>query len=181
MRQRSPSVTGCRAAAKALNERQRRLWAAAEARSYGRGGIAAVARATGISEDTIGRGVRSLASGEALEEGGCVVAGAGRPAVDGVRSEADGGALSGWWIRRRVGIRARRCGGARRAAAKLASALVGAGHQVSDRSVGKLLQGLGFRLHANHKTREGTDHPDRDAQFRHINETAPRRLRRASR
>jgi hypothetical protein len=54
---------------------------------------------------------------------------------------------------------------------KLASALVGAGHQVSDRTVGKLLKGLGFRLHANQKTREGTDHPDRDAQFRYINET----------
>jgi Rhodopirellula transposase DDE domain len=54
---------------------------------------------------------------------------------------------------------------------KLAGALVGAGHEVSDRTVGKLLRGLGFRLHANQKTREGSDHPDRDAQFRHINET----------
>lgn len=55
---------------------------------------------------------------------------------------------------------------------RIAGALVAAGHQVSDRSVGKLLRGLGFRLHANQKTREGKDHPDRDAQFRHINETA---------
>jgi hypothetical protein len=54
---------------------------------------------------------------------------------------------------------------------KLAGALVAAGHEVSDRSVGKLLKGLGFRLHANRKTREGKGHPDRDAQFRHINET----------
>jgi Rhodopirellula transposase. len=46
-----------------------------------------------------------------------------------------------------------------------------AGHQISDRSAGKLLRGLGFRLHANVKTREGADHPDRDAQFRHLNET----------
>ena len=64
---------------------------------------------------------------------------------------------------------------------KLASALVGAGHEVSDRTVGKLLRGLGFRLHANDKTREGKDHADRDAQFGHINETRGRRLRRASR
>ncbi len=56
--------------------------------------------------------------------------------------------------------------------AKLASALVATGHQVSDRTTGKLLRGLGFRLHANRKTREGTDHPDRDQQFGHINETA---------
>jgi hypothetical protein len=55
---------------------------------------------------------------------------------------------------------------------KLAAALVVVGHQVSDRSVGKLLKGLGFRLHANRKTREGADHPDRDAQFRHISQTA---------
>ena len=55
---------------------------------------------------------------------------------------------------------------------KLAGALSAVGHQVSDRSVGKLLKRLGFRLHANHKTREGADHPDRDAQFRHISHTA---------
>jgi len=54
---------------------------------------------------------------------------------------------------------------------KIAGALMEAGHQISDRSAGKLLRGLGFRLHANQKTREGKDHPDRDAQFRHINET----------
>ncbi len=70
-----------------------------------------------------------------------------------------------------MGIRSRRCGGVRRAG-KIAGALVAAGHEVSDRSVGKLLRGLGFRLHANQKTTEGKDHPDRDAQFRHINETA---------
>jgi hypothetical protein len=56
--------------------------------------------------------------------------------------------------------------------AKIADALVAAGHQVSDRSAGKLLRGLGFRLHANQKTREGKQHPDRDAQFGHINKTA---------
>jgi len=49
--------------------------------------------------------------------------------------------------------------------------LMAAGHQISDRSSGKLMRGLGFRLHANHKTRGGKQHPDRDAQFRHINQT----------
>jgi hypothetical protein len=53
----------------------------------------------------------------------------------------------------------------------IASALGAAGHQVSDRTSGKLLRGLGFRLHANSRTREGKDHRDRDAQFRHLNET----------
>lgn len=46
------------------------------------------------------------------------------------------------------------------------------GHQVSDQTVGKLLRGLGFRLQSNRKTREGTDHPDRDRQFEHIDQTA---------
>jgi hypothetical protein len=62
-----------------LNERQRRLWAAGEARACGRGGIAAVARATGISEDTIGRGISELRSGERLEAGRVRRRGAGRP------------------------------------------------------------------------------------------------------
>jgi Rhodopirellula transposase DDE domain len=55
---------------------------------------------------------------------------------------------------------------------KLAGALSGSGHTVSDSTVGKLLRGPGYRLQANVKTREGADHPDRDAQFAEINETA---------
>jgi len=58
-----------RALAGELDERRRRLWAAAEARSHGFGGIAAVARATGMSETTIRKGLRELQSGEALELG----------------------------------------------------------------------------------------------------------------
>jgi len=58
-----------RALAGELNERQRRLWAASEARSVGRGGIAATARATGISVPTIGKGIAELESGEHLDPG----------------------------------------------------------------------------------------------------------------
>ncbi len=65
----------------ALNERTRRLWAAAEARSQGWGGISAVARTTGLHENTIRRGVRELESGEALEEGRVRRLGAGRPSI----------------------------------------------------------------------------------------------------
>lgn len=64
-----------------LNERQRRLWAAAEARSHGWGGIRAVARTTGLHEETIRRGVRELESGEVLEEGGVRRRGAGNKPV----------------------------------------------------------------------------------------------------
>jgi len=153
-----------------LNERQRRMWAATEARSCGRGGIAAVSRATGISEDTVGRGIKELAAGVRLEAGQVRRRGAGRPAL----TVSDPTLLGD--LERLVDpdTRGDPCSPLRwssKSLGKLAGALVGAGHEVSDRTVGKLLKGLGFRLHANQKTREGKDHPDRDAQFRHINQT----------
>jgi Rhodopirellula transposase DDE domain len=55
--------------------------------------------------------------------------------------------------------------------AKLREALMGMGHELSERTLGKLLKGQGFRLQGNQKTREGAQHPDRDRQFEHINET----------
>jgi hypothetical protein len=158
-----------------LNERQRRLWAASEARACGRGGIAAVSRATGISQDTVGRGLKELREGVRLEPGQVRRRGAGRPAL----TVSDPGLLGA--LERLVDPETRGdpCSPLRwssKSLGKLAVALVDVGHEVSDRSVGKLLRGLGFRLHANQKTREGKDHPDRDAQFRHINEVASRAL-----
>ena len=154
-----------------LNERQRRIWAASEARACGRGGIAAVSRATGISEDTVGRGIKELVEGVRLEPGQVRRKGAGRPALTVsdpklqedlerlVDPDTRGDPMSPLrWTSKSL--------------QKLAGALVAAGHEVSDRSVGKLLKGRGYRLHANRKTREGADHPDRDEQFRYINETA---------
>ena len=67
-----------RAMAGSLDERQRRRWVAAEARSHGRGGIAAVARATGVAENTIRKGLRELDSPEQLPAGRVRKAGAGR-------------------------------------------------------------------------------------------------------
>ena len=154
-----------------LNERQRRLWAAAEARSHGRGGIAAVARATGISEDTIGRGMKELRAGVRLEPGQVRRRGAGRPALT-VSDPTLVGDLERLVDPDTRGDPESPLRWSSKSLGKLAGALVVAGHEVSDRTVGKLLRGLGFRLHANRKTREGNDHPDRDAQFRHINETA---------
>ncbi len=154
-----------------FNERQRRLWAAAEARSHGRGGIAAVVRATGISKNTVARGIAELRAGTHLEAGRVRRAGAGRPAL----TASDPALLED--LKRLVDPDTRGdpesllqwCS---KSLDKIAGALVAAGHQISDRSAGKLLRGLGFRLHANHKTREGRQHPDRDAQFRHINQIA---------
>ena len=153
-----------------LNERQRRIWAATEARSHGRGGIAAVARATGISEDTVGRGIKELREGVRLEAGQVRRRGTGRRALT-VSDPSLLVDLQGLVDPDTRGDPESPLRWSAKSLGKLASALVDAGHQVSDRTVGKLLKGLGFRLHANQKTREGTDHPDRDAQFRHVNET----------
>ena len=154
-----------------LNERQRRLWAASEERSHGRGGIAAVVRATGISKNTVVRGIAEVRAGARLDAGRVRRPGAGRPRL----TESDSGlvaaleALVDPETRGDPESPLRWCS---KSLQKIASALVDAGHQISDRSAGKLLRGLGFRLHANSKTREGKDHPDRDAQFAHINAIA---------
>src|SRR5665811_1928398 len=149
-----------------LNERQRRLWAASEARSHGRGGIIAVSRATGISEDTVQRGIAELRDGTRLEAGRVRRPGAGRPRLTDSDPELLGAleALVDPDTRGDPMSPLRWCS---KSLQNIASALQAAGHQVSDRTSGKLLRGLGFRLHANSKTREGKDHPDRDAQFRH--------------
>jgi Rhodopirellula transposase DDE domain len=153
-----------------LNERQRRLWAASEARSYGRGGIAAVVRATGISKNTVVRGIAEVREGARLDAGRVRRAGAGRPRL----TESDPGVVAALEALVDPETRGdpesplRWCS---KSLQKIASALVDGGHQISDRSAGTLLRGLGFRLHANQKTREGKDHPDRDAQFRQISET----------
>ncbi|MGO9973456.1 MAG: ISAzo13 family transposase [Solirubrobacteraceae bacterium] len=154
-----------------LNERQRRLWAASEARAYGRGGIAAVVRATGIGRHTVVRGIAELREGARLDPGRVRRAGAGRPRLTASDPELVG-ALEALVDPDTRGDPESPLRWSSKSLAKLASALGAAGHQISDRTTGKLLRGLGFRLHANQKTREGKDHRDRDAQFRHINETA---------
>ncbi len=153
------------------DERRRRLWAAAEARAHGPGGVALVVRATGISEDTVGRGLAELEAGERLEPGNVRRAGGGRRRL----SEQDATLVED--LQRLVDPATRGdpeslLRWTSRSLAHLAAALGEMGHQVSDRTVGKLLRGLGFRLQANRKTREGADHPDRDRQFEHIDQTA---------
>ncbi len=154
-----------------LNERQRRLWAASEASSCGRGGIAAVVRATGISKNTVVRGIAELREGTRLDPGRVRRPGAGRPRL----TESDPELLEALEALVDPDTRGDPCSPLRwcsKSLQNIANALVAAGHQISERSAGKLLRGLGFRLHANQKTREGKDHPDRDAQFGHINEIA---------
>ena len=150
----------------ALDERARRLVLGAEARAAGRGGQAAVARATGASAATIRRGLREL--GEPAERGRIRRPGGGRKrTVDldpTLRRDLEaliepvsrGDPVSPLrWTTKSV----------RRLAAELGRQ----GHRVSYRIVGELLHALGYSLQANRKTLEGANHPDRDAQFAHIN------------
>jgi transposase len=150
-----------------LDERGRRIWAAAEARSHGRGGIAAVVRATDISESTVRRGMAEVACGQRAPAGRVRRRGAGRKPIlerDPELLDALQGLIEGAtrgdpesplrWTSRSV--------------AKLTEALREIGHEVHDSTTRRLLKALGYSLQANRKTREGADHPDRDAQFEHI-------------
>ncbi len=154
-----------------LNERSRRRWAAAEARSHGRGGIAAVARAMGVSEGTVRRGLAELdGDGEELAPDRVRRAGAGRPGI----SEREPGlseALDALIDPVTRGDPESPLRWTSKSAVKLAEALREMGHEVVDRTVLRLLKAKGYSLQANRKTREGTQHPDRDAQFQHINQT----------
>ncbi|MCA1701321.1 MAG: ISAzo13 family transposase [Actinobacteria bacterium] len=153
------------------DERRRRLWAAAEARAHGPGGVGLVIAATGISQATIYRGLEELEADKRLDLGQIRRPGGGRRPLteqdetleDDLQqlvdpaTRGDPESLLRWTSK---------------SLAQLAGALGQMGHQVSDQTVGKLLRGLGFRLQANRKTREGSDHPDRDKQFEHIDQTA---------
>jgi len=152
-----------------LDERRRRLLAAATVKEIGRGGIAAVSRITGIAASTIGRGLKELSAPTPLLPVGRVRRpGAGRKPLTKkdptlvrdllalVAPHERGDPMSPLrWT----------CKSLRRLAVELETL----GHEVSHRMVGKLLKEQGFSLQANSKTREGSDHEDRDAQFSHIN------------
>lgn len=159
-----------------LDERGRRRWCAAEARSHGRGGIAAVARVTGISRRTIDRGLVELAAEqagerEALPAGRARGPGGGRKPL----SESDPKVIED--LERLVdpatrGDPERLLRYTSKSASKLAAGLRELGHELADRSVLRLLARAGYTLQQNSKTREGADHPDRDAQCQYINNTA---------
>jgi len=160
-----------RALAGELDERRRRLWAGAEALSHGRGGQAAVVRATGMSATTVAKGMREIRASETLEPGRVRRAGGGRKPL----TETDATLLSD--LQALVGDEARGDPESpllwtAKSVRTLAAALREQGHQVSHETVARLLRGLGYSLQANRKMIEGASHPDRDAQFQYINATA---------
>ncbi len=150
-----------------LNERSRRLLAAAEARTAGYGGIAAASRATGVARSTIGRGLKDLAALGSLP-GAVRRPGGGGPTL----IEKDPTLLEN--LRHLVepatmGDPMRPLMWVSKSHAKLAAALREMGHKIADSSIPKLLGRLKYRRQANRKTLEGSHNPDRNAQFEHIN------------
>ena len=152
-----------------LDERGRRLTAASEALAAGRGGIAAVSRATGIAASTIGRGLKELAEGKDHLAGRQRRAGGGTKKL----TTKDADLLTDLEALVEASTRGDPMSPLRwtsKSLRHLADGLVAKGHKISYVTVRALLHGLGYSLQANRKTREGSDHPDRDAQFQSINQ-----------
>jgi hypothetical protein len=150
-----------------LDERGRRLFAAAEVRTAGWGGLAVVSLITGLARSTINRGEDDLDAG-LLPEGQIRRPGGGRKAV----SERDPGlvpALQTLVEPATLGDPERPLRWVSKSMDKLAAALTAMGHPISADTVAKELAKLGFSRQHNRKADEGSHHPDRDAQFEHIN------------
>lgn len=153
-----------------LSERQRRLVLGQEARLLGHGGVRAVAVVAGVSETTVRAGVFELEAGEDPLPGGRVRRpGGGRKAA----GDLDAGLVPALLVLVEPDERGDPMSPLRwttKSLRNLAEELTVAGHPVSAPTVGRLLKEQGFSLQANVKTLEGRQHPDRDAQFRYINE-----------
>jgi len=151
-----------------LDERSRRLWAAAESQAIGRGGISIVAKSTGISRQVIRQGIAELKGPATLASGRVRREGGGRKrAIDKDASlktdlesilesttRGDPEAALRWTCK---------------SVRQLTEELKRMKHQVSHQVVADLLHELGYSLQANRKTKEGSNHPDRNAQFEHLN------------
>jgi transposase len=151
-----------------LDEKSRRLVAAAESKALGRGGISAVCKTIGVSRQVIRRGLRELTQAPTHPSGRIRRPGGGRksakqkdPALMVDLEKLVEPATRGdpesclRWTSKSV--------------RKLAEELAGMGHEVSYPVVAELLHEMGYSLQANRKTKEGDSHPDRNAQFEHIN------------
>jgi transposase len=156
-----------------LDERTRRLTAAAEAEAIGFGGVAMVARATGFSRLTIRAGIKELKAVPELHPGGHRI----RRPGGGRKRTVDTDLTLKTDLEKLVQPTERgepesplrwTCKSVRR----LTEELTRMGHRTSHRMVAEMLHDLGYSLQANSKTLEGASHPDRDAQFEHINRQA---------
>jgi hypothetical protein len=158
-----------------LDERSRRLVAAAESAAIGRGGVSAVARATGMSRQVIRQGMAELTEVGVHPPGRIRRPGGGRK-----RAVAQDPSL----LRDLEGLVEPVTRGdpesplrwTCKSLRKLAEELQRLGHQASHQLVARMLHELGYSLQANSKTLEGTDHPDRNAQFEYLNRRVKRQL-----
>jgi hypothetical protein len=153
-----------------MGELQRRMWAATEARALGRGGVAAVHRATGIARSTIERGLADLASGRAerLADAGRVRGlGAGRRASES-QHVGLGDALDRLIDPQTRGDPECPLRWTSKSTRKLAAALRAQGFDVGASTVARMLRRRGYSLQSTRKRLEGRSHPDRDGQFEHI-------------
>jgi len=154
-----------------LDERQRRVAVGASAKMLGRGGVAMVSRAAAVSRNTVLIGAKEIAFGETVPSPRVRREGGGRKRLidkdpdllleldDLVSPDARGDPMSPLrWTSKST--------------YNLAEALNAKGFTISPRTVGELLGEMGYSLQATSKQKEGAQHVDRDAQFRHINETA---------
>lgn len=158
-----------------LDERVRRLVAANEALGLGYGGISEIRRASGLSRKAISRGIRELADGVRLPPGRIRCAGAGRKKIT-VRDPKLLNALAHLIEPETRGDPESPLRWTCKSTRTVAGQLTKGGHPVSYVKVGQLLRAQGYSLQSNRKTEEGGDHPDRDAQFRHINARVKRAL-----
>lgn len=158
-----------------LDERTRRIMAASEAMALGYGGVSLVRRACGLSRKAISKGIREIGEGSAPLEGRIRRPGLGRKPItvsdprlvetlekmidEQTRGDPESPLK---WI----------CKSTRTIAKELGRQK----HPVSHAKVAQILHGLDYSLQSNRKTEEGRDHPDRDAQFRHISATVKRCL-----
>ena len=160
-----------------MNECHRRLWAGTEANAIGRGGIAMLIRATGMARNTISRGVAEIARKAKPDSGRVRCQGAGRkrttqlaPGLTAALEELVEPVTRGdpesplRWTSKST--------------RHLAKELTGRGYEVSHNLVAGLLHDLEYSLQANRKTMEGASHPDRNAQFEHINKVVKKQLKR---
>jgi len=166
----NPIRTRYQAVRPSLDERGRRLHAAAEAIAAGHGGVAAASRATRVARSTIGRGLKDLREPGSLT-GKVRRKGAGRPTVT-AKDPTLLGDLRQLLEPATMGDPMRPLRWVSKSHDKLATALREVGHKVSASSIPKLLGQLEYRRHVNRKTKDGSNHPDRDAQFEHINAKA---------
>ena len=150
-----------------LDEQARRRFAAAEACALGWGGVTLVSQVTGIARSTINRGIAEITENRSAGEGRVRRAGGGRKA----KTEEDPTLLADLKSLLEAATRGDPMSPllwTSKSLEKLAAALRDLQHEVSPNVVAKLMRGLNYSLQSNRKTREGSRHPDRDAQFQYL-------------